>query len=69
MSLRYKRILLIILIYFFIGFVYQLSGEMRLAKKYDQSYLGTFLDPWVYIRSAIFSPLWPVDVYWTFNHL
>ena len=68
MSLKYQKILQVILIYFLIGFIYGMEGEMRLAQKYGQSYWRALRDPWAYTRSIIFSPVWPVDLYWTLYH-
>ncbi len=64
-SKLFKYIFMVILIYMLIGFLYGMTGEFRLVKKYDRFPFTVLIDPWAYIRSACGSPFWPVDLYFS----
>lgn len=65
---KFKYVFLIIVTYLVIGFIYGMTGEFRLAKKYGYSPFSALLDPYAYARAAFFSPNWPVDIYWSLYH-
>lgn len=65
---KFRYIFLIIVVYLVIGFIYGMTGEFRLAKKYGGSPFTVLIDPWAYIRSACCSPFWPVDFYFSLYH-
>ncbi len=68
-----KTFIYYLILYLVIGFFYNMFGEYNMAVKYANAsnkdtssthVLSRMLyDPYTYIRSAIFSPVWPVDVY------
>ncbi|HYE59828.1 MAG TPA: hypothetical protein VEA18_01430 [Candidatus Kapabacteria bacterium] len=49
-------------VYILFGFAFGMHGEIRLAKKYGTDHSTALKNPWVYIRSALFSPFWPVYI-------
>jgi len=55
-------------VYLLMGFFYEMSGEVRLNVKYGGSPLEVFLNPYTYLRAVIFSPFWPIFLYWTLYH-
>lgn len=63
-----KTILVFFVVYIVVGFIYGMSGEVRLAVEYGGSWLEAFLDPYAYLRAAVFSPFWPNDLFWTRYH-
>ena len=78
MSPTKKRLLNIIFIYLLVGFIYGMMGEFRLKMKYSLIITGsinyftvfkdTMTDPYGYLRAAIDSIVWPVDLYYTIYH-
>ena len=48
--------------YFTIGFVYDMQGEIRSGQKYDRTPIQVLTDPYAYLRSALFAVFWPADV-------
>lgn len=65
---KVKWPILIVAIYFAIGFFYAMTDEIRLAKKYHSSVFMVLSDPYTYLRPVIFSPFWPSDLYWNAYH-
>ena len=55
-------------VYFLIGICYGMMGEFRLGKKYGVSPWQTISSPHTYTRAVLFSPDWPLDLYWTIHH-
>jgi hypothetical protein len=65
---KFRYIFLIIVVYLVIGFIYGMTLEFRLTKKYGRSPFTVLINPWAYIRSASGSPFWPVDLYFSLYH-
>lgn len=68
MNNRNKKLVFGIVVYLLLGFGYGMMGEMRLAEKYHGDSYSAWKDSNAYIRSSIFSPFWPNDLFWTLFH-
>ncbi len=63
-----KYIVIAVMVYLFFEVVYSMAGEMCLARKYRVNPYLALKNPYAYLRTAIFSPFWPNDLFWTIYH-